>query len=867
MATMYAHRGGNHDIGMHGARGPHTPRSGKNLPPLETSKDRVRAPVSPRHRMGHGRDDHDQLMASAASYGSLEGDDRDSSGFEVMQAVLRKVVARMTNDISLNEKWLALSTYLDGYYYDTDTATLAQQCHAVLNQAEKDTANLPKPAQPMTAAGCLVLDRLINWVGHRHPPLLSVFRCIRHIIYESTFLDKTDMSFQDPLLDGDLLAPEVLPLAMSVYSEPTYYDELRYNQGLRAAYGPPQEMQKKYDEINNRLSYYRREQLRTLFSSWKSSTVKEKQTQAAFAELQQQLADVTSWHEKRTAEIRERCGRIERENEALKTTISDLKRQLMEGRPADPRSPTPNSPTPVAAPMAASGSPLKGAGPLSFDSESMADLLDMPSDGRILVQFFNNLVSQAQGNTELYQIEEFTGGMAMLDKLAVMLGVLMPESMTQDMVKDVMSSAGPDGKLKIIGYTFDSVGMGDSMNLLQTSLKPDEDGGSYVELVVAHLFMWYTQNIPSMQYPGMRARWSQVALERLTAATMTTMLREGVSRKVVFGTQEGDYSKLQERLTQDVLADVLPAAENVAESALAFITEKVQANGRRLAGVFTLYAHNKAWTSTMNSRSFHKFCTNSGLFDEADPTSQDKCQQLYTAVTSKSPQHIPQPPAAAAAGVAAKRPTPQPPAAGRAGYRSRLQAGDGEAAVMGQQVKDKEEMGPAEWMEALIRAAAARTEAAFEAKVEEVLKLVCGHIRALEAAEFRVELADWRVQRVLRNNRKRLIKLFRQYSADKIKVKGRDMAVMSGPSFQKLLHDTRCLNSSFTADDAMEIFQFNRSDNNSDATDLEYFGFVEWMDAMATVSVCKNPSPYLPMWQRIETFLDQLLGIHVPDSA
>ena len=34
-------------------------------------------------------------------------------------AVLRKVVARMTNDISLNEKWLALSTYLDGYFYDT----------------------------------------------------------------------------------------------------------------------------------------------------------------------------------------------------------------------------------------------------------------------------------------------------------------------------------------------------------------------------------------------------------------------------------------------------------------------------------------------------------------------------------------------------------------------------------------------------------------------------------------------------------------------------------------------------------------------------------------------------------------------------
>ena len=41
---------------------------------------------------------------------------------------------------------------------------------------------------------------------------------------QSVFSGKIDMSFQDAMMDGDLIAPEMLPLAMSVYSEPGFFD-------------------------------------------------------------------------------------------------------------------------------------------------------------------------------------------------------------------------------------------------------------------------------------------------------------------------------------------------------------------------------------------------------------------------------------------------------------------------------------------------------------------------------------------------------------------------------------------------------------------------------------------------------------------
>ena len=43
-----------------------------------------------------------------------------------------------------------------------------------------------------------------------------------------------ETGLQDSILNGDLLGPDILPLALSVYSEDTYFEELRYRDSLRS---------------------------------------------------------------------------------------------------------------------------------------------------------------------------------------------------------------------------------------------------------------------------------------------------------------------------------------------------------------------------------------------------------------------------------------------------------------------------------------------------------------------------------------------------------------------------------------------------------------------------------------------------------
>ena len=55
-----------------------------------------------------------------------------------------------------------------------------------------------------------------------------------------------DMDLQDGILDGDLFGKDILPVAMSVYSEDTYFDELKYQEGIKSANGPPRCVLVKY---------------------------------------------------------------------------------------------------------------------------------------------------------------------------------------------------------------------------------------------------------------------------------------------------------------------------------------------------------------------------------------------------------------------------------------------------------------------------------------------------------------------------------------------------------------------------------------------------------------------------------------------
>lgn len=823
---------------------------------------------------------HAEHAAGVLTLG-MDSPDQDSSGFEVMQQVLRKVCAKMEGNITLNEKWLALSTYLEGYFYDQDTATIADKCQEVLSQAAFETKDLPKPCMPLTAAGCVVMDRLINWVGHHHPPLFAVFRAVRQILYQSVFSGKIDMSFQDAMMDGDLIAPEMLPLAMSVYSEPGFFDDIKYVQAQRAAFGPPQEMQKKYDELNGRLEYWKKQHLKLLFTSWRSHTSREKHVKAEMDTLQQHLADVTVYNDQKMAEYREKCGRLERENEHLKLQLKELTKQMAGVDAGLSKSKAHRTSSNSDPPLSRTGSQRKGQAPHvpvappadmtpstnadgtaaprdgRLDKEAMAYLLDLPQDGRILLHFFNDVVAR---QSDQLMIDEFHGDAAQIDKLVNMISILMPDHLSPEAAKEAIANTGLQGKVELLGNALQGVGMAESVHVVQSMLQPREDGAALMELLVAQLFMWFALNAAGA---SQQERWAHCAMERLGACMMNVMLSEGVSRKSVFGDADGDYSKLKQRLTAANLKDVLPPAADEATIALERVCDIVDDNAKQLAGVFTTYAQNKAWSSTTTFRPFYKMCLNAGLYSEGDANAQADCRALIAAVLNQPLS--PQPPAAPESKQAGARPRPPPQADGRKGYQGRAhrQEGDLEDVPLG--LSNKDELGPAEWMEVVVRIAAQRSEEPLADKFEEVVNLVCGHIRALEAANFRLELQDWRVQKVIRGKRKKLIKLFRRYSGV-LKGKTKDFDGITFAAFHQMLSDTNCYDLSFSQDAAAEAFSFSRSPLGEGwGMDPEALGFIEWMDAMMAVSVSKAPSPYLPMWQRIDTFLERLLRAHVPE--
>ena len=79
------------------------------------------------------------------------GDGASLTGFEAFQATLKKILSRMDGNLSLNERWHTLGTYLDGYCYDKDIQNLSQKCAEVCTAVRY----LEEPCAPPCSAVCL----------------------------------------------------------------------------------------------------------------------------------------------------------------------------------------------------------------------------------------------------------------------------------------------------------------------------------------------------------------------------------------------------------------------------------------------------------------------------------------------------------------------------------------------------------------------------------------------------------------------------------------------------------------------------------------------------------------------------------------
>jgi len=275
------------------------------------------SPKSPLMKMQHTMNTNEQVA-------------QGGTGFEGFQAILKRILSRMDRSLSLNERWHLLGTFIEGYTYDQDAATLSQKCTEVLTGVAKDCNGKEEPSVAMTAVGCVVFDRLVGWIGHRHPSLLSVLQAVRGILYDALFMNNQETGLQDSILNGDLLGPDILPLALSVYSEDTYFEEIRYRDSLKSQVkGVPSDAEARYEALSAERDELRSSYTKTLFTAWRSTTHKEKHTQAEFRALRERLADLEAHNETRTLEMRDRIAKLEKENEGLQRQIRQLNQRKM----------------------------------------------------------------------------------------------------------------------------------------------------------------------------------------------------------------------------------------------------------------------------------------------------------------------------------------------------------------------------------------------------------------------------------------------------------------------------------------------------------------------------------------------------------
>eukprot|EP00667_Euglena_gracilis_P009208 EG_transcript_9353 len=295
-----------------------------NLPPLETHT--VSFPKSFEPNSPH----HDAFVSpKTRAADSFDG----ASGFEAFQLRLKKILSRMDGNLPLNERWQTLGTYLDGYCYDPDVSALASRCTEVLEGVMNDTKGLSAPCPEVTAVGCVVLDRLIGWVGHRYPPLLAVMRTVRGILHDALFVDKEDIALQDGILDGDLFGTDILPVALSVFNGQTYFEALEYADGLLAQANPcPSDAEVRYQQLTLKAEHWKKSYVKTMFTAWRHMTVTERHTMKEMKELREQLASLSSYNDTRTQHLKDSVAAMEREIEQQQQQIRLLNRAALDAK-------------------------------------------------------------------------------------------------------------------------------------------------------------------------------------------------------------------------------------------------------------------------------------------------------------------------------------------------------------------------------------------------------------------------------------------------------------------------------------------------------------------------------------------------------
>jgi hypothetical protein len=219
-------------------------------------------------------------------------------GFDRLNRTLRKVVARM-DEGTLDEKWMAVSCYLERFSAEKVTHNLCEWGNAIISAAGGDGplngyTEDHKPQDRLISTCCVVLDRLVDWLVECQPEIGALAQRIREYLYQGLFVEPPDLEANQRLQAFVGMSTEKSALLSAAYEElQAYYEEnQRVSSILAAVQGEMGLFQAQLNSAAESGTFWKAADRRLLFTSWRQDNKLTKEVEAVTLACNAKVAEM-----------------------------------------------------------------------------------------------------------------------------------------------------------------------------------------------------------------------------------------------------------------------------------------------------------------------------------------------------------------------------------------------------------------------------------------------------------------------------------------------------------------------------------------------------------------------------------------------
>eukprot|EP01006_Ploeotia_vitrea_P028133 TRINITY_DN60868_c0_g1_i2.p1 TRINITY_DN60868_c0_g1~~TRINITY_DN60868_c0_g1_i2.p1 ORF type:complete len:850 (-),score=96.67 TRINITY_DN60868_c0_g1_i2:1353-3902(-) len=492
-------------------------------------------------------------------------------------------------------------------------------------------------------------------------------------------------------------------------------------------------------------------------------------------------------------------------------------------------------------------------GGLQFGTDSKQKFA--PPDAELLIEWANYIIKlhpAAAGNPSKYVLNDLTGGFRMLDSYLCLINMLAPDFLGTEECDKVLKDLDNAFKVETILETLKKMGI--ETNLSEPELLSEGGNTEYAHWVLlSSLFRRFADSMVSLsagnkpfkaptieemraaadvdygttapetwqkkvdEAIGYYCRWQNTAQSLLNSVNgkMIHRLRGG---KGTLSKKEQEELRRFTALKAIRLDDILPKKKEQAdewiEKLIGILTEHYDV----LKRVYKYYCSSDTASidALMSGHEFWRFASDAKVVDKK-ALNRAGLRRIFFDVNSKTDK--------------GEDPAFNP----YIGYDT------------------DSTLTPTEWAEALIRIANIRYKDNFPDLPHRMNHLIENNIipNCLQVVidEFKQQVFSPRVQQALKNYRKYLVDVFKAYAKSDV----RDVSPeMNFNEFKRMLDDSAMIDEVFTHYAAQHIFIKIQDDDDLSLTMM----FHEFQQAVVAIAAFKNPAPYLPLHQRLQSFLE-----------